>query len=99
MLKDHDKIIIWLDYFNSELSRSQGRRVPINKSIKKPQLSELVAAAKKNGYDVVENSAYHPKRTNTESGYISFPKTDTKSSYVKKLSATISIVRGENRTK
>ncbi len=98
-MKDHNKIIMWLDYFNSELSRSQGRRVPMNKSIKKPQLSELVAAAKKNGYDAVENSAYHPKRTNIESGYISFTKTDTKSSYVKKLSETLSIVRGENRSK
>ena len=46
-LKDYNRQIIWLDYFDSSLSRSQGRRVPKNRTIKNPDLNNLIRAAKR----------------------------------------------------
>jgi signal recognition particle subunit SRP19 len=44
-LKDYDHVILWLDYFNKNLSRSKGRKVKRDKSVFDPSLLELIDAA------------------------------------------------------
>ena len=62
-MKDYEKQVIWLDYFNSSYSRSQGRRISRNRSIKNPILSDLLEAAKRLNLNPVSHEVIHPKRT------------------------------------
>ncbi|MHB2035324.1 MAG: signal recognition particle subunit SRP19/SEC65 family protein, partial [Nitrososphaerales archaeon] len=40
-----------MDYFNSTLTREQGRRVPLDRSVKEPALDELAEATRRLGYN------------------------------------------------
>ena len=94
-MKDYKLILIWVDYFNSNISRSEGRRIPLNQSVKNPTLQELVEAEKRVGYDPTFQTAFFPKRPYTPSGYISIVKKKRKNDVLKEISKLLSTVRGE----
>ncbi|MGQ9469405.1 MAG: signal recognition particle subunit SRP19/SEC65 family protein [Nitrososphaerales archaeon] len=94
-MKDYNLLILWLDYFNSNLKRSEGRRVPLNLSIKSPTLDELIKAAKLAGYNPKPFSASHPKRGLTPSGYITIERIKPKSMALREVSKALIMVRGE----
>ena len=96
-MKDYDRQILWVDYFNSGLSRADGRRVPTNQAVKNPTLHELAKAAErlKIRAEVVE--AAFPKRMNLRTGYLSIPKSKKKSQAIRELSNIPATVRGESR--
>jgi len=96
-MKDYSRLIIWVDYFNSSLSRAEGRRVPLSMAVKNPSLKELSEAAKRAGYDPEEASAAYPKRPVTRSGYISIERRKAKSSTIRELAPILSKIRGEQR--
>ncbi|HKU49158.1 MAG TPA: signal recognition particle subunit SRP19/SEC65 family protein [Nitrososphaera sp.] len=77
-MKDYDHIILWLDYFNKNLKRRQGRKVKKDHSIFDPTISELSEAAKAAGFDFVESEvndgARYPRRSFTKSGYVMVAK-------------------------
>ena len=77
-MKDYDHVILWLDYFNKNLSRNKGRKVKRDKSVFDPTLLELIDAAKSAGYSSTEentsNQARYPRRSFVKSGYIMVPK-------------------------
>jgi signal recognition particle subunit SRP19 len=77
-MKDYDHFIIWLDYFNKNLSRKKGRRIKKENAIYDPIFSELYEAAVEEGYDMTsDNSNDHarfPRRSFVRSGYIMVPK-------------------------
>ncbi|MEM2873486.1 MAG: signal recognition particle subunit SRP19/SEC65 family protein [Nitrososphaerales archaeon] len=92
-MKDYNLLVIWLDYFNSNLKRSEGRRVPLSLSVKNPTLDELVKAAKLAGYNPKPFSAFFPKRAFTLSGYITIEKVKPKSIVLKEISKALTMVR------
>jgi len=49
MTADKSKMTLWTRYFDSKLSRSEGRRVPKEASIPNPSLDSIVWAAKRFG--------------------------------------------------
>ncbi|MCX8191868.1 MAG: hypothetical protein N3F06_03585 [Nitrososphaerales archaeon] len=98
-MKDYQRLIIWLDYFNSTLSRSQGRRVPLNQSVRNPTLKELEEAAKRIGYHPESVVAIYPKRIYLQSGYISIEKLKAKSKVIREIARALAMVRGEVRQK
>lgn len=77
-MKDYDHFIIWLDYFNKNLSRKKGRRIKKENAIYDPTFSELYEAAVEEGFDMrSENSNDHarfPRRSYVRSGYVMVPK-------------------------
>ena len=77
-MKDYDHFIIWLDYFNKNLSRKKGRRIKRENAIYDPTFSELYEAAVEEGFDMTsENSNDHarfPRRSYVRSGYVMVPK-------------------------
>ncbi|HEX2407491.1 MAG TPA: signal recognition particle subunit SRP19/SEC65 family protein [Nitrososphaeraceae archaeon] len=81
-MKDYDHFIIWLDYFNKNLSRKKGRRVKRENAIYDPTFSELFEAAVEDGLDVTLDSsndhAKFPRRSYVRSGYIMIPKNQNK---------------------
>lgn len=79
-MKDYDHVILWLDYFNRNLSRSKGRRVKRDKSLFDPSLLDLIDAAKAAGYDIIKeetnDQARYPRRAFVKSSYIMILKSN-----------------------
>jgi signal recognition particle subunit SRP19 len=77
-LKDYDHVILWLDYFNKNLSRSKGRKVKRDKSVFDPSLLDLIDAAIEVGYNPTKeetnDQARYPRRSFVKSGYIMIMK-------------------------
>ncbi len=77
-MKDYDHVVLWLDYFNKNLKRRQGRKVNREQAIFDPTVQELVEAAKAAGFQFsdqeVNNNAKFPRRSFTRSGYVMVAK-------------------------
>ncbi|MGI0091610.1 MAG: signal recognition particle subunit SRP19/SEC65 family protein [Nitrososphaerales archaeon] len=96
-MKDYKRLILWIDYFNSTMSRENGRRIPLDKSVKDPTIDELTEAASRLGYQPEPSAAKHPSRMMTPSGYVSIEKKSgaKKSQVISEVAKTMSLVRGE----
>jgi signal recognition particle subunit SRP19 len=88
-MKDYDHQIIWLDYFNKNLSRKKGRKVGKNNSVYDPTMQELIGASKSLELDLSEeninNQARYPRRSYVKSGYIMISKKEKKSTVVNQI--------------
>ena len=88
-MKDYDHQIVWLDYFNKNLSRKKGRKVSKNISVYDPTMQELIGASKTLKLDFSEedinNQARYPRRAFVKSGYIMISKRDKKSSVINQI--------------
>lgn len=98
-MKDYEKYVLWLDYFNSELKRSQGRRVPLSTATRAPSLGELDEACKKLNLQPVPQSARYPGSSTRESGYVSVRKTKPKQALLLRVAKELSSVRGQAQRK
>jgi len=98
-LKDYERIILWLDYFNSKFTREEGRRVPLNLAVSSPTLDELIESVRKLGFDLEPVKARYPKRSFIESGYVSINKVKGKNIVIKEVSKTLGAVRGMKHQK
>lgn len=96
-MKDYDRQIFWVDYFNSSLSRADGRKVPTNQAVKNPTLDELAKAVGRLGLEAEVATAAYPKRMSIKSGYVSVPKTKKKSALMREIANMLATVRGESR--
>ena len=96
-MKDYDKLVIWIDYFNSGFSREEGRRVPLNMAVRNPSLKELEEAAKRAGYKPETIEASYPRRMQISSGYVSIERNKPKIKAIKELASRLSKIRGEQR--
>ena len=70
MTADKSKMTLWTRYFDSKLSRSEGRRVPKEASIPNPTLDALVWAARDVGLSKMKRDleASHPSRPHSKEG-------------------------------
>lgn len=98
-MKDYEHQIIWLDYFNKNLSRKKGRKVNKDRAVFDPKLDELIQAAKAVGYNPKETNAEanFPRRAYVRSGYIMVEKKYTKSKVVNKIAERL--VQQREKTK
>jgi len=96
-LKDYKRHVLWIDYFNSTLSREAGRRIPLNRSVKDPSLDELTEAVKRLGYKPESVVAKFPARMMIPSGYVSIEKrtNEKKPAVLSGVAKVLSTVRGE----
>ena len=96
-MKDYKRFVLWVDYFNSTLSREQGRRIPLDRSVKEPALDELAEATRRLGYKPDSVNAKVPSRSFLPSGYVSIEKKGAtkKSDVIKEVAKTLALVRGE----
>lgn len=102
-MKDYDHIIIWLDYFNKNLSRRKGRRIKRDNAIFDPIFSELYDAAIEEGLELkTEHSNDHarfPRRSYVRSGYIMIPKDTNKKKSDIISSLAVKIMSKRNKIK
>jgi len=77
-VKDYDHVILWLDYFNKNLKRRQGRKVKRERAVFDPTVTELVEAIKTAGFqvadDAISDQARFPRRSFVKSGYVMMAK-------------------------
>ena len=77
-MKDYDHIVLWLDYFNKNLKRRQGRKVSRDQAVFDPTVQELMEAAKAAGFlfsdQEVNKEAKFPRRSFVRSGYVMIAK-------------------------
>ena len=77
-MKDFYHVILWLDYFNKNLKRRQGRKVKREQAVFDPTVEELAEAARSAGLQFsdqeINNGARFPRRSFTKSGYVMVAK-------------------------
>ena len=77
-MKDYDHVVLWLDYFNKNLKRRQGRKVNREQAVFDPTVQDLAEAAKAAGFQFsdqeVNNEARFPRRSFVKSGYVMVAK-------------------------
>ncbi len=93
-MKEYERYIVWLDYFNSELKRSEGRRVPLDSATRAPTLFELEEACRRLNLQPLPQPARYPSSPTRESGYVSVLKSKPKHALVMRLAKELSVVRG-----
>ena len=94
-MKDYERYVLWLDYFNSEAKRSDGRRVPLSAATKAPLLEELEDACRRLNLQPAPQKARYPGSWTKESGYVSVKKAKPKQALVLKVAKELSVVRGQ----
>jgi signal recognition particle subunit SRP19 len=79
-LKDYDHVVLWLDYFNKNLRRRQGRKVKRDQAVFDPTIQELVEAARAAGFQLLDqeinSNARYPRRSFVKSGYVMVAKSE-----------------------
>ena len=100
-MKDYDHVVVWLDYFNKNLPRSRGRRMPRGRCVFDPTFKELVEGAAEAGLEVAEQSegARFPKRPYVRSGYIVLPKAGPKHAHVSRIADAMAARRARRSRK
>ncbi len=77
-MKDYDHIVLWLDYFNKNLKRRQGRKVNREQAVFDPTVQELAEAARAAGFQFsdqeMSSDAKFPRRSFVKSGYVMVAK-------------------------
>jgi signal recognition particle subunit SRP19 len=93
-MKEYDRHVFWLDYFDSELKRSEGRRVPLSSATRGPTLPELGEASRRLNLQPQPHTARYPSHPTRESGYVSVIKAGPKHGLLLKIAKELSTVRG-----
>lgn len=61
-MRKRDIFIVYPEYFDSKLTRREGRRVPLSLAVPNPRIDELISVAHKLGWRVsVEADAAYPR--------------------------------------
>jgi signal recognition particle subunit SEC65 len=93
-MKDYDRQVFWLGYFDSEIKRSEGRRVPLSAATRAPTLQELDEACRRLNLQPQSQAARYPCLPTRESGYVSVVKSNPKHVLLLKIARELSTVRG-----
>ena len=100
-MKDYDHVVVWLDYFNKNLTRAKGRRLPRSRCIFDPTFKELADGAAVAGLEVAGRSegARFPRRPYVRSGYIVLPKAGPKRAYMLRIADAMAARRAKRSKK
>ena len=96
-MKEYDRQVFWLDYFDSERKRSEGRRVPLSTATRAPVLAELGEACRRLNLQPQPQAARYPSSPLRESGYVSVTKSGPKRTLLIRIARELSIVRGQGQ--
>ncbi len=71
-------MVLWLDYFNKNLKRRQGRKVKRDHAVFDPTVQDLVEATRAAGFQLsdqdINSDARFPRRSFVKSGYVMVAK-------------------------
>ncbi len=98
-MKEYERVIVWLDYLDSERKRTEGRRVPLDSCVRAPTLDEVVQACKRLNLDAQPQKAFHPRASRRQSGYVSIKKAGRKQQVIVAIARELSRIRGSQPKK
>jgi len=84
-----DKWVIWPVYFDAEVGRKEGRKIPKELAVKNPTVDEIYMAAKKLGLNPVKEEKAYPKRWWKKEGRILVDKKERKLEVIRKIAEII----------
>lgn len=100
-MKLKDAYILWTAYFDSTLTRSEGRRIPKELCIPEPTLEELIEAVGAVGLKTLAaKTARFPKTWWRITGYVAVERSGVKGDLMKEISRSLRrnrSARGEGR--
>ncbi|MFQ6123715.1 MAG: signal recognition particle subunit SRP19/SEC65 family protein [Candidatus Heimdallarchaeota archaeon] len=95
-LRRERDLMFYPEYFDVNLSRAEGRRIPRNLAIKSPRVKELYLAAKRANLEVtLRESIAYTRRWWDKRGAIVVKKTALKTEILKQLTKSLREVRIE----
>lgn len=81
-----DVVVIWPRYFDAELSRSEGRRVPTDLAVEAPRADDVASALEELGYDAdLDADACHPRRPWDARGRVLVPAVEDKETLLREV--------------
>ena len=86
-------LIIYPEYFDFNLKRSQGRKVPVNISVKRPNIDELYSIANVIGNKVKKSSKSHPSNWSAELGSVEIYYDGKKMELLHKIGKQLKVLR------
>jgi signal recognition particle subunit SRP19 len=90
----NDLFIIWPEYFNSNLSKAEGRRMPKELSVPTPSADEIYNVARKLGLSpILENDKSHPSKWMEHNGRIKVPKKFSKTEIMRMIAEKLKVKR------
>jgi len=97
-MRRQNNFILWLVYFDSTKTRTEGRRVPKGLAIPSPKLEEIRKAVERIGLkpEVVADTQ-HPSSPWKKTGLITVPKKDSKNKIVRKVAEELLNIRLKTR--
>ena len=91
-----DKAIIWPIYFDTNKSRSEGRRVPKTMAVQSPKILEIKEAADKLGLqNEVNLEAHFPKMPWAKTGMLLIEKQEAKEKIIQKLAKQLLKIKSQ----
>lgn len=87
--------VIWPAYIDADLTRAEGRRVPVDEAVEDPTVDEIAKAVQQVGYDaVVERDAIYPREYESRGRVLVKGAEDaTKNDLVQAVAAYVGILR------
>ncbi len=85
--------MIYPEYFDFNLGRSQGRKVPLNQSVKKPAIDEILIIVKPLANNTENSSKSHPGNWSSNSGSIIVDYEGSKTSLLHKIGTGLKKLR------
>jgi len=99
-VRKRDKIVIWPIYFNSKVTRKQGRRVPLELAVEDPKAEEIYQVAEKIGLNpILEEDKAYPKMWWKERGRVLVDKTKSKTTILKEIAVQLKEFRLKQKMK
>ena len=95
--KKNPQLVLYPEYFDSKLTRHEGRRVTKRQAVSEPNVEELASAAKRAGFEITtELNASYPRFWWKKRGRVLVEPEKTKSEVVKKVAQELASGRRIN---
>jgi len=86
--------VLWPAYFDAGLTRSEGRRVPIDLAVDEPTVDEIADAVQQVGYDaVIEREKSYSREFDIRGRVLVKGADDTKNDLVQAIGAYVDLLR------
>jgi len=85
--------VLWPAYFDAGLTRSEGRRVPMDLAVDEPTVDEIADAVQQVGYDaVIEREKAYSREFETRGRVLVKGADDTKNDLVQAIGAYVDLL-------
>ena len=86
--------VLWPAYFDAGLTRSEGRRVPVELAVGEPTVEEIAEAVQQVGYDaVIEREKTYSREFEPRGRVLVKGADDTKNDLVQAIGAYVELLR------